>query len=183
DKVLLYSEQEKPGWFDSLARSEGVVQQPMKNSAKMFRSARRGSAPHIETTAAPAPKTWADSSDDQLSTPRRNADGESDSEHKEGGPIYTDGESEDESSAEESESLTLNYAQRKMRFATPSQQSSGLTTTYTLSSPLTIPSSPLPRRHLIAEIALPNVKLEHLCIPKLRPAVFLKAKIKNTSPM
>lgn len=90
-----------------------------------------------------------------------------------------DGSSSDGDDA--SETATIASSAAKMRFATPSQSSTGLTTTYTLTSPLTIPSSALPRRHLIAEIDLNQVKLQHICIPKLRTAVFLKARIRNTS--
>lgn len=55
------------------------------------------------------------------------------------------------------------------------------TTTYELPTPRTIPSSPLVRRHVIAEIPLPSLVFTHIVIPKLKAAAFLKAKVINTS--
>ena len=55
------------------------------------------------------------------------------------------------------------------------------TTTYELPTKRTIPSSPLVRRHVIAEIPLPSLIFTHIIIPKLKAAAFLKAKVTNTS--
>jgi hypothetical protein len=57
----------------------------------------------------------------------------------------------------------------------------GFTTTYELPTPRTIPSTPLVRRHVIAEISLPTLLFIHILIPKLKAAAFLKAKVTNTS--
>jgi Domain of unknown function (DUF4139) len=57
----------------------------------------------------------------------------------------------------------------------------GFTTTYELPTPRTIPSSPLVRRHVIAEIQLPSLVFTYILIPKLKPAAFLKARLVNTS--
>jgi hypothetical protein len=57
----------------------------------------------------------------------------------------------------------------------------GFTTTYELPTPRTIPSTPLVRRHVIAEIPLPTLLFTHILIPKLKAAAFLKAKVTNTS--
>jgi hypothetical protein len=57
----------------------------------------------------------------------------------------------------------------------------GFTTTYELPTPRTIPSSPLVRRHVIAEIPLLSLFFTHILVPKLKAAAFLKAKVTNTS--
>jgi uncharacterized protein (TIGR02231 family) len=57
----------------------------------------------------------------------------------------------------------------------------GFTTTFQLPTPRTIPSTPLVRRHVIAEIALPKLFFTHIVIPKLKAAAFLKSKLTNTS--
>ena len=57
----------------------------------------------------------------------------------------------------------------------------GFTTTYDLPTQRTIPSSPLVRRHVIAEISLPSLLFTYILIPKLKPAAFLKVKLTNTS--
>jgi hypothetical protein len=57
----------------------------------------------------------------------------------------------------------------------------GFTTTYELPTPRTIHSTPLVRRHVIAEIPLPTLLFTHILIPKLKAAAFLKAKVTNTS--
>ena len=62
-----------------------------------------------------------------------------------------------------------------------SQISNRFTTTYELPTARTIPSSPLVRRHVIAEIPLPSLLFTHIVIPKLKAAAFLKAKLTNTS--
>jgi hypothetical protein len=59
--------------------------------------------------------------------------------------------------------------------------SNRFTTTYELPTARTIPSSPLVRRHVIAEIPLPSLIFTHIVIPKLKAAAFLKAKVTNTS--
>ena len=55
------------------------------------------------------------------------------------------------------------------------------TTTYELPTTRTIPSSPLIRRHVIAEIPLPSLAFTYIVIPKLKAAAFLKARVTNTS--
>jgi len=69
----------------------------------------------------------------------------------------------------------------RLRVATANTESHGMTTTYDLPGTRTITSSKLVRRHVITEVSLPNVEFSHICVPKLRAAVFLKARIHNKS--
>jgi hypothetical protein len=55
-----------------------------------------------------------------------------------------------------------------------------LTTTYDLPGHRTLTPSSVSRRHVIAELDLSTITLSHALVPKLRPAAFLKARIKNT---
>ena len=57
----------------------------------------------------------------------------------------------------------------------------GLTTTYDLPGRRTLAPSSIPRRHVLADLELKNVKLSHLVVPKHRAAAFLRARIQNTS--
>lgn len=66
-----------------------------------------------------------------------------------------------------------------MGLASSTSSSYGLTTTYDLSGTRTVSSSPLFRRHVIAEYTLPDIEFSHIAVPKLRAAAFLKAKIRN----
>lgn len=87
---------------------------------------------------------------------------------------------ESDPSDSEDDSATLNPPQ-KMGLAASASESYGLTTTYDLPGLRTIPPSKLLRRHVISEINLPQVELSHICVPKLRAAAFLKARIRNPS--
>lgn len=87
---------------------------------------------------------------------------------------------ESDPSDSEDDSATLNPPQ-KMGLAASASESYGLTTTYDLPGLRTIPPSKLLRRHVISEINLPQVELSHICVPKLRAAAFLKARILNPS--
>lgn len=61
------------------------------------------------------------------------------------------------------------------------KQDYGMTTTYTLPGTRTIEPSHHGRRHVLAELDLPDVTLSHLIVPKKRAAAFLRARVKNTS--
>ncbi|CCX04589.1 Similar to Protein F37C4.5; acc. no. O44400 [Pyronema omphalodes CBS 100304] len=69
----------------------------------------------------------------------------------------------------------------KLKFATANAESHGMTTTYELPGRRTITSSKLERRHVITEVPLDGVEFSHISVPKLRAAVFLKARIYNKS--
>ncbi|RPA72242.1 hypothetical protein BJ508DRAFT_381668 [Ascobolus immersus RN42] len=102
---------------------------------------------------------------------------ESESDHEK-----TDSSSEEEDSEDDDEDAdAAPLSPSALKFATPTTTSTGLTTTFTLPSPTTIPSSTMPRRHHLASLSFPRTRLQHLTIPKLRPAVFLKAIILNTT--
>lgn len=60
-------------------------------------------------------------------------------------------------------------------------EESGLTATYDVPGTRTIPPSPTTRRHKIASIALKDIQLSYVLIPKLRAAAFLKVRLRNTS--
>jgi Domain of unknown function (DUF4139)/N-terminal domain of unknown function (DUF4140) len=57
----------------------------------------------------------------------------------------------------------------------------GLTASYDLPGTRTLVPSSVARRHKVATLQATNVQLNHITIPKLRTAAFLRAKIKNPS--
>ncbi|KAG5941656.1 hypothetical protein E4U60_007809 [Claviceps pazoutovae] len=57
----------------------------------------------------------------------------------------------------------------------------GLTSTYHLPSPKTLPPKTTPTKHRVAHIRLTNITYTHTVIPKHSPVAYLKAKFKNTS--
>ena len=60
-------------------------------------------------------------------------------------------------------------------------EETGLTTSYDLPGLRTIPPGNTARRHKIATIELKDIHLSYICIPKLRTAAFLKARVTNSS--
>lgn len=81
------------------------------------------------------------------------------------------------------DSETLSAPSNVLAFQESSRQDYGLTTTYDIHGQRTLQPSSLKRRHVIAELDLTSITLAHVLIPKLRPAAFLRARIKNTSPV
>ncbi|KAG6027731.1 hypothetical protein E4U19_001856 [Claviceps sp. Clav32 group G5] len=57
----------------------------------------------------------------------------------------------------------------------------GLTSTYHLPSPKTLPPKSTPTKHRVAHIRFTNITYTHTVIPKHNPVAYLKAKFKNTS--
>lgn len=82
---------------------------------------------------------------------------------------------------DDGDGATVAPGARAMQHSLAGSDTYGFTTTYELPTPRTIPSSPLVRRHVIAEIPLPSLLFTHIVIPKLKAAAFLKAKLTNTS--
>ena len=68
-----------------------------------------------------------------------------------------------------------------LSFQESTWEESGFTASYEVPGLRTIPPSNLTRRHRIASIALKDVQLSHVLVPKLRAAAFLKARLRNTS--
>ncbi|KAH0563529.1 hypothetical protein GP486_001899, partial [Trichoglossum hirsutum] len=66
-------------------------------------------------------------------------------------------------------------------FQESSHEDYGMTTTYDVPGLRTLAPSDLTRRHKIAEVPLHGVQLSYILVPKLRPAAFLKARIRNSS--
>ena len=58
---------------------------------------------------------------------------------------------------------------------------SGLTTSYDIPGNRTITPSFTKRRHRVASVPLADITFSHIIVPKLRPAAFLKARIRNNS--
>ena len=58
---------------------------------------------------------------------------------------------------------------------------SGLTTSYDIPGNRTIAPSFTKRRQRVASVPLADIKFSHIIVPKLRPAAFLKARIRNNS--
>lgn len=69
-----------------------------------------------------------------------------------------------------------------IEFEESNWEETGLTATYDVPGVRTIPPSQTTRRHKIASVALKNIQLSYVLVPKLREAAFLKARIhKNSS--
>lgn len=77
--------------------------------------------------------------------------------------------------------LTLVPHDPTIEFEQSNWEETGLTTTYDVPGVRTIPPCQTKRRHKIASIALKNVQLSYVIIPKLREAAFLKARLHNNS--
>lgn len=92
-----------------------------------------------------------------------------------------DDEDEDEDGDGGAPGFAPSGSNSRLRVATSTAESHGTTTVYELPGSRTITSSPLVRRHVIAELPLRTVEFSHISIPKLRGAVFLKARITNKS--
>jgi hypothetical protein len=60
-------------------------------------------------------------------------------------------------------------------------EDNGLTANYELPGIRTLAPSSLARRHKIASLSAANIHLSYICVPKLRSAAFLRAKIRNPS--
>jgi hypothetical protein len=81
------------------------------------------------------------------------------------------------------DSETLSAPSNVLAFQESFRQDYGLTTTYDIHGQRTLQPSSRKRHHVIAELDLTSITLAHILIPKLRPAAFLRARIKNTSPV
>ncbi|KAF2182203.1 hypothetical protein K469DRAFT_712812 [Zopfia rhizophila CBS 207.26] len=68
-----------------------------------------------------------------------------------------------------------------VEFEEPSWEDNGLTATYDVPGVRTLTPSSMTRRHKIASLNASNIHLSHICVPKLRSAAFLRAKIRNPS--
>jgi len=66
-------------------------------------------------------------------------------------------------------------------FGETSWEDNGLTATYDIPGVRTLAPSSMTRRHKIASLHASNIHLSHICVPKLRSAAFLRAKIRNPS--
>ncbi|KAF2794415.1 hypothetical protein K505DRAFT_324805 [Melanomma pulvis-pyrius CBS 109.77] len=66
-------------------------------------------------------------------------------------------------------------------FEETSWEDNGLTATYDVPGVRTLIPSSMTRRHKIASLNASNISLSHICVPKLRSAAFLRAKIRNPS--
>ncbi|KAF2019063.1 hypothetical protein BU24DRAFT_312481, partial [Aaosphaeria arxii CBS 175.79] len=60
-------------------------------------------------------------------------------------------------------------------------EDNGLTASYDVPGTRTLAPSSLTRRHKLATLNATNIHLSHICVPKLRSAAFLRAKIRNPS--
>jgi hypothetical protein len=68
-----------------------------------------------------------------------------------------------------------------LEFPEPTWEDNGLTTTYEIPQPRTLPPGSQTRRYKIASLNATDVNLSYIAVPKLRSAVFLLAKIRNPS--
>ena len=84
---------------------------------------------------------------------------------------------------DDSSVLSADTVTGALAFQESSREDYGLTTTYSIPTNRTLVPSFLTRRHNIAEVSLSSITLSYIVIPKLRPAAFLKASIRNSSGM
>lgn len=91
--------------------------------------------------------------------------------------------SEKEERAEEAYIPTIEESEYSavVEFEDSVWEDSGLTATYDVPGIRTITPSSMTRRHKIASLNAANIHLSHICVPKLRAAAFLRAKIRNPS--
>ena len=78
---------------------------------------------------------------------------------------------------------TLTAPSTPLSIATAATDSYGLATTYNLPGTRTVISSAQPSLYIIAEYKFTGVTYSHHSVPKLRPSVFFKARIRNPSPI
>ncbi|KAL9001279.1 MAG: hypothetical protein Q9169_000170 [Polycauliona sp. 2 TL-2023] len=76
---------------------------------------------------------------------------------------------------------TLAPTEGALAFEESIWEESGLTATYAVPGTKTIAPSNTTRRHKVASIPLSSVALSYMIVPKLRPAAFLKARLRNGS--
>ncbi|KAL8651067.1 MAG: hypothetical protein Q9226_004871 [Calogaya cf. arnoldii] len=76
---------------------------------------------------------------------------------------------------------TLAPSEGALAFEESTWEESGLTATYAVPGTKTIAPSNTTRRHKVASIPLSSVNLSYVIVPKLRPAAFLKARLRNGS--
>ena len=68
-----------------------------------------------------------------------------------------------------------------LAFQSSTWEETGMTTSYDVPGLRTISPSFVSRRHKIASIGLRDVHFYYVLVPKVRPAAFLKARLKNSS--
>ncbi|KAL8900287.1 MAG: hypothetical protein Q9192_001159 [Flavoplaca navasiana] len=76
---------------------------------------------------------------------------------------------------------TLAPTEGQLAFEESIWEESGLTASYAVPGTKTIAPSNTTRRHKVATIPLSSVNLSYIIAPKLRPAAFLKARLRNGS--
>ena len=91
--------------------------------------------------------------------------------------------SEKEEQVEESYDPTIEDSEYSatVKFEESVWEDSGLTATYDVPGARTLTPSSMTRRHKIVSLNAANIHLSHICVPKLRAAAFLRAKIRNPS--
>lgn len=92
----------------------------------------------------------------------------------EGGNVYGAEEDPSDGENDEKEDELLN-------FESSAWEDNGLTATYDVPGTRTLEPSSQTRRHKIASLHAANIHLSHICVPKLRSATFLRAKVRNPS--
>jgi hypothetical protein len=157
-------------------QQQGQMQQMQFQQAAIAASSSERSS-HRRSVKKPSVKrsSFFGGSGSPDSEPSDSSGDEDDDDH------HTGSSSSDEEEEADTSDADAAIRPNRLRFATPTTTSNGLTTIFTLPNNLTMPSSPLPRRHLLASLSFPKTRLQHLTIPKLRPAVFLKAIVLNTT--
>lgn len=101
-----------------------------------------------------------------------------------GAPHQAENTSADEGSSTLNEEVATLFGQpqrEELDFEESAWEDYGLTATYELPGIRTLEPSSLARRHKIATLNATNILLNHIAVPKLRAAAFLRAKIRNPS--
>ncbi|PSN73028.1 hypothetical protein BS50DRAFT_568620 [Corynespora cassiicola Philippines] len=82
---------------------------------------------------------------------------------------------------EEEEFVAEAEPQEQVDFEETSWEENGVVTVYEVPGTRTMTPSSMTRRHKIASMNATNLQLSHICVPKLRSAAFLRAKVRNPS--
>jgi hypothetical protein len=78
---------------------------------------------------------------------------------------------------------TIIEAEPELDFQDSSVEETGLTTTYDLPGTKTIVPRPTPFKQRVARVTLSNVVFSHTIVAKYKPLAYLKARLRNSSPV
>ncbi|EON64739.1 hypothetical protein W97_03972 [Coniosporium apollinis CBS 100218] len=95
--------------------------------------------------------------------------------------VLTDEEYEEACEGADDDNLFANEEEPRLSYEESTWEEEGLTASYDVPGLRTLPPSSLTRRHKIASLTASNIHMSYICVPKLRCAAFLRAKVRNPS--